>query len=92
MELLHKKFIIDIILALKNEPLAFNEIQSQLKIYSDTLSRRLKELENLGIIDTTIIQDDAGKRIRYKLTSKGKVIVPFLVEAMNALKKAEDLL
>lgn len=92
MELLHKKFLINIILILKNEPLAFNEIQSQLKIYSDTLSRRLKELENLGIIDTTIIQGDTGKRIRYKLTSKGNVIVPFLVEAMKALKKAEDLL
>ncbi len=92
MELLHKKFLIDIILILKNEPLAFNEIQSRLKIYSDTLSRRLKELEKLGIIDTTIIQGDAGKRIRYKITSKGNVILPFLVEAMKALRKAEDLL
>lgn len=92
MELLHKKFLIDIILALKNEPQAFNEIQSQLRIYSDTLSRRLKELEKLGIIDTTIIHGDTGKRIRYKLTSKGNKIVPFLVEATKALKKAEDLL
>lgn len=92
MELLHKKFLIDLILALKNEPLAFNEIQSHLRIYSDTLSRRLKELEKLGIIDTTIIQGDTGKRIRYKLTSKGNKIAPFLVEATKALKKAEDLL
>ena len=92
MDLLYKKYLIDIIIALKNEPLAFNEIQSQLKIYSDTLSRRLKELEQLGIIEASIIKDYKGKRVRYKLTQKGNKIAPLLNEAMKTLEKAEELL
>ncbi len=92
MELLYKKFIIEIIVALKDEPLAFNEIQSRLKVYSDTLSRRLKELEKLGVIEASITKDDKGKRVRYKLTSKGNKIAPLLIEAMRTLEKAEGFL
>jgi len=91
MELLHKKFFIDIIIALKDEPLAFNEIQSQLKIYSDTLSRRLKELEEVGVIEASITQDENGKRVRYRLTGKGKKIAPLLIEALKILETAEKL-
>ena len=92
MELLYKKFLIEIILALKDRPLAFNEIQVRLKIYSDTLSRRLKELEKFDIIEDLITKDDNGKRIRYKLTVKGNKIAPLLIEAMRTLEKAEELL
>ncbi|MDD5457759.1 MAG: winged helix-turn-helix transcriptional regulator [Candidatus Margulisbacteria bacterium] len=92
MELLHKKFLIDIIIALKDEPLAFNEIQSRLKIYSDTLSRRLKELEELGIIEAVITTDDKGKRVRYRLTVKGNKIAPMLIEAVKILKTVDKFL
>lgn len=92
MDLFYKKFLIDIILALKDEPLAFNEIQSQLKIYSDTLSRRLKELEELGVIEASVTQEDKGKRVRYRLTSKGNKIAPLLIEATKILETAEKLL
>lgn len=92
MELLYKKFLIEIILALKEEPLAFNEIQDRLKIYSDTLSRRLKELEELSIIEASITQEEKGKRVRYRLTAKGNKIAPLLIEANKILKTAEELL
>ncbi len=92
MDLLYKKFLIEIIIALKDEPLAFNEIQDRLKIYSDTLSRRLKELEELGIIEASITQEDKGKRVRYRLTTKGNKIVPLLIQATKALDAAEKLL
>ncbi len=92
MDLLYKKFLIEIILALKEEPLAFNEIQDRLKIYSDTLSRRLKELEELSIIEASITQEEKGKRVRYRLTAKGNKIAPFLIEANKILKTAEELL
>lgn len=92
MLLLHKKFLIDIIIALKDEPLAFNEIQSRLKIYSDTLSRRLKELEELGFIEASITQGEKGKRLRYKLTVKGNKIASLLIEAVRILENAEKLL
>lgn len=92
MELLYKKFLIEIILALKDRPLAFNEIQDRLKIYSDTLSRRLKELEELGIIEASITQEEKGKRVRYRLTAKGNKIAPLLIEATKALEKAKGLL
>ncbi len=92
MELLHKKFFIDIIIALKNEPLAFNELQNQLKMYSDTLSRRLKELEENRVIEASVIQDENGKRVRYRLTGKGNKIAPMLIQAINILKTAEELM
>jgi DNA-binding HxlR family transcriptional regulator len=92
MELLHKKFFFDIIIALKNQPLAFNELQNQLKIYSDTLSRRLKELEENGVIEASVIQDENGKRVRYRRTGKGEKIAPLLIEAIKILEKAEELL
>ncbi len=92
MELLYKKFLIEIIIALKEEPLAFNEIQDRLKIYSDTLSRRLKELEELSIIEASITQEEKGKRVRYRLTTKGNKIALLLIEANKILKTAEELL
>lgn len=92
MDLLYKKFFIEIIVALKNEPLAFNEIQSRIKIYSDTLSRRLKELEKLGVIEAIITKEDKGKRVRYRLTAKGNKIAPLLIEATKILETAEKLL
>lgn len=92
MDLLYKKFLIEIIVALKGEPLAFNEIQDRLKIYSDTLSRRLKELEKLGIIEASITQEDKGKRVRYRLTAKGNKLAPMLIEAVKILESAEKLL
>ncbi len=92
MDLLYKKFLIDIILALKDEPLAFNEIQDRIKIYSDTLSRRLKELEKLGIIEASITQEKSGKRVRYRLTGKGKKIAPLLTQAVEIIESTEKLL
>jgi DNA-binding HxlR family transcriptional regulator len=92
MNLLYKKFLIEIIVALKDKPLAFNEIQNQLKLYSDTLSRRLKELEDVGVIEASITQDENGKRVRYRLTAKGNKIAPLLIEAIKILEKAEELL
>ncbi len=92
MHLLQKKFLIDIIIALKEEPLAFNEIQDKLKIYSDTLSRRIKELENLGVIEASITQEETRKRVRYRLTGKGTKMATLLSEAIKALEAAEKLL
>ncbi len=91
MYLLQKKFLIEIILTLKDEPLAFNEIQIRLKIYSDTLSRRLKELEKSGIIEAIITNEEDGKRVRYRLTDKGNKIAPLLIEAKKILMAAEKL-
>ncbi len=92
MDLLYKKYFIEIIIALKDKPLAFNEIQDRLKIYSDTLSRRLKELEKLGIIEAIITDEDKSKRVRYRLTAKGNKIAPMLIQAMKILGGAEELL
>jgi DNA-binding HxlR family transcriptional regulator len=77
---------------LKDEPLAFNEIQNSLKIYSDTLSRRIKELEDFGVIEASITQEEKRKRVRYRLTGKGNKMATSLIEAIKALEAAEELL
>lgn len=55
-----------------DKPLRYNELAKSLKrISSRTLSAKLKNLVNYGVINKTII-DDSPIRVEYSLTEKGK--------------------
>jgi DNA-binding HxlR family transcriptional regulator len=59
-------------LVMANGPLRYNEIAKSLKkISSRTLSSRLKNLVNYGIVEKNII-DDSPIKVEYSLTEKGK--------------------
>ena len=92
MGLLQKKYTIEIITTLGEQPLSFNELQKSLSVYSDTLSRRIKELEKARVVETTITESERGKRIRYVLSKKGMKILPHVKLADSELRKAEELL
>lgn len=82
MNVLQKKYFCEIIALLESEPLSFSEIMRKLNIYSDTLSRRLKELEEYDMIETIVTQEKDGKRVRYTLTAKGENIIPEVKQLM----------
>lgn len=59
-------------LILADGPLRYNELARSLKkISSRTLSKKLKNMANYGIIKKTII-DDSPIKVEYSLTEKGK--------------------
>lgn len=59
-------------LMIADKPLRYNELAKALKkISSRTLSNRLRDLVNYGIIEKNII-DDAPIKVEYSLTEKGK--------------------
>jgi DNA-binding HxlR family transcriptional regulator len=59
-------------LILADRPLRYNELAKNLKkISSRTLSKKLKNMANYGIIKKTII-DDSPIKVEYSLTEKGR--------------------
>jgi DNA-binding HxlR family transcriptional regulator len=75
---------IEILMALKKEPLHFGELVKILDYPSPSTSsalatRRLKMLENLGFVHREVKQD-RKRRVQYKLTDKGKKIVKIVFE------------
>jgi len=71
LEILGSKWTLKIISILLKNNLRFNEIQRSCDICPRTLSLRLDELENNGIV-TKIISDGTTLKAEYSLTKKGK--------------------
>jgi len=59
-----------------------------LNAYPDTLNRRIKEMVLLGLI----IQIEEGGKIKYRLTNKGKRIIPLLEELLRIMDEIEKIL
>ena len=79
-DILLKKSAIDIILALSSEGLSFNEIVRRTRSTPVTVSTRLKDFKNMGLIKVGLIDE---KRV-YELTERGRKIVP-LVQKIELL-------
>lgn len=78
MEFLGKKWIVPLLLFLLIcEQTTFSRIKKQLKITSRALSKKLKLLEALGLVEKIII--DNPKKAVYKLSGKGKEISQMLL-------------
>lgn len=72
LQVFFNKWTVEVILVLSQAPtLRFNEIRDQLAgISGRTLSQRLKELEEQGLVARTV-HDERPVRIEYSLTRKG---------------------
>ena len=72
MESLGRKWAVPLLLFLLfYEKTNFSEIKKRLKITSRALSKKLKMLENLGLVDKIVMEN---KKIFYSLSQKGKEI------------------
>jgi len=73
MEVLGKKWIVPLLIfLLLYEGTTFSKIKKHLKITSRALSKKLKLLEALGLVERIII--DSPRKIVYTLSEKGKEI------------------
>ncbi|MEJ2276648.1 MAG: helix-turn-helix domain-containing protein [Candidatus Lokiarchaeota archaeon] len=83
-----KKWILEIIWELETyKGSNFNELKRQIRgISSRTLSDRLKELQNNGIIDR-IVQKTHPPSVLYELSEKGKGFVEMMTLVILYLKQ-----
>ncbi len=71
LELLGTKWTLPIVAALLEDKNRFNEIQRECEVCPRTLSARLDELEQNGIIRKKVTGDNPVK-VEYSLTKKGE--------------------
>ena len=86
MEVLGKKWIVPVlILLLLCEKTTFTSIKKQLKVTSRALSKKLKLLEALGLVEKTII--DSPSKFAYTLSEKGREISQTLIGFATNISK-----
>ncbi len=78
LEMLGKKWMGVILLALQDGPLRFSEVSERVAVISDRmLSERLKELESEGIVARHVL-GNSPMRVEYELTGKGQDLTPVM--------------
>lgn len=78
IELLSKRHALNIVWLLKeSEPRRFNEIKRELSINPVSLSQRLCELEEGGVLNRQTFRE-TPPRVEYSLTEKGRALMPII--------------
>lgn len=78
MEVLGKKWIVPLLIfLLLCEKTTFSKIKRHLKVTSRALSKKLKLLEALGLVEKIVI--DNPRKVAYALSEKGKEISQMLL-------------
>lgn len=86
MELLGKKWVVPLLLFLLFcEKTNFSKIKKQLKLTSRALSKKLKLLEGLGLVEKVAIENP--KRALYSLSGKGKEVSELLLRLSAGFAK-----
>lgn len=90
IDLLSKKHALTIIWLLQQEePRRFNDIKRTLAINPVSLSQRLEELQEAGIIARKTY-NETPPRVEYRLTAKGKDLLP-LMDQLDAWATKHDV-
>ncbi len=85
METLGKKWIVPLLLFLLfYEQTNFSQLKKQLKVTSRALSKKLKLLEALGLVEKIIL--DNPRKIVYALSAKGKEVSQMLLSFATNLR------
>lgn len=83
-EILGKKWTLEILKFLTNSARSFSEIEEVVK-NPRTTSNRLRELEELKVIEREV-QQDKQRSVKYGLTKLGRELVMKIEEVENLLK------
>ena len=80
LRLLSKSTMLHTLVVLKSdkEPMRFSEIERRVESSATTLSRRLNELEENGLVTRKETTDSQGTRVEYALTDDGMALRPSL--------------
>ena len=86
MEVLGKKWIVPVLVfLLLYENTTFSKIKKNLKITSRALSKKLKLLEAIGLVEKIVI--DSPKKAVYTLSEKGREISQMLLGFATNISK-----
>ncbi|MDA8588431.1 helix-turn-helix transcriptional regulator [Euryarchaeota archaeon] len=81
-----------VVLNSDKEPIRFSEIQRRVESTATTLSRRLAELEEYGLITRKEFTDSQVNRVEYALTDDGVALHPSLESVFEwVLHRSADL-
>lgn len=83
-----KAKFVEVLFALDESPMSFNELKTKLKISPATLSRRISEMESNNLIVSKISKKDR-KKIKYMLSDKGKRLIPIIRQIISLSKQIE---
>ena len=86
MEILGKKWVVPLLIFLLfYETTTFSQLKKHLKVTSRALSKKLKLLEALGLIEKIVI--DSPRKVVYTLSEKGKEISQMLLGFATNISK-----
>ena len=86
MGTLGKKWIVPLLIFLLfYETTTFSQLKKHLKVTSRALSKKLKVLETLGLVEKMII--DSPRNVAYSLSEKGKEISKMLLGFATNISK-----
>src|ERR1041385_7706825 len=91
IDLLSKRHAMTIIWLLQQEePRRFNEIKRELDLNPVTLTQRLTELEEAGVVARKPF-NEAPPRVEYRLTPKGRDLVPLMDQLGETLGQGDGV-
>ena len=86
MEILGKKWIVPLLIFLLfYETTTFSQLKKHLKVTSRALSKKLKVLEALGLVEKIIM--GSSRKVAYTLSEKGKEISQMLLGFATSFSK-----
>ena len=83
---LSKSWAIPVIVNLEYQTLRFNDLKHKLRTNSGILSKRLSELQGLGLIERAVYPE-MPPRVEYNLSKKGLELYESLTPLLEWLKK-----
>ena len=89
--LLGKSHVLDILYFMFNneEPVRFNYLKREIGLTATTLSRRLEELNNQGLVDREVFAE-VPARVEYKLSEKGRTLGPILKSVFSWVERVNS--
>lgn len=90
LNLLNKSKLLHILMVLdhKNMPLHFTDIKKRVNSSSTTVTRRLKELEENGLVDRTV-HSTVPITVKYSLTPNAKLLAPSIQSMYDWIDEQE---
>jgi DNA-binding HxlR family transcriptional regulator len=90
LNLLNKSKLLHILMVLdrKNMPLQFTDIKKRVNSSSTTVTRRLKELEQNGLVDR-LVHPTMPTTVTYSLTPNAKLLAPSIQSMYNWIDEQE---
>ena len=86
MEILGKKWIVPLLIFLLfYDTTTFSQLKKHLKVTSRALSKKLKVLEALGLVEKIIM--GSPRKVAYALSEKGKEVSQMLLNFSSSINK-----